>query len=84
MKICVGIPSYMPDEASARKGRQERLIHLLKQIEDLSNELDIILICQNWKDFKLPEFKNKIISFQYEKLGILKARKTLRQIRMWI
>lgn len=76
VKICFGIISWLPDNVEARKLRIERLERLFKQLEELWPEIPVIVVCQNWKDFN-PGY-SKHIYFKYDRLGILKARKTLR------
>lgn len=76
MKICIGIISYLPDNSSSRRVRMDRLNSLLKQLND-HFKLPILIVAQNWKDFKVV-FDN-ISIFQYDKLGITKARATLRE-----
>jgi hypothetical protein len=75
LKKVVGIISYMPDREPDRSQRIERFERLLNQITELWPDLKVMVISQNWKDYS-P--KKNIINFSYGKLGILKARKTLR------
>ena len=77
LKKCFGIPSWLPDEEPARTQRSDRINRLFKQLNDLWPEVDILVIAQNWKDFKPIKTKNKQIILKYEPLGILKARMTL-------
>ena len=72
----IGIISYMPDREPDRFQRIERFERLLKQLTELWPNVDIMVISQNWKDY-YP--KQSIINFSYPKLGILKARHTLRE-----
>lgn len=74
-----GIPSWLPDKEPDRTQRKERINHLFKQLNDLWPDIDILVIAQNWQDFKPIETKNKQIIKQYKPLGILGARKTLRE-----
>ncbi len=73
-----GIISWLPDKEPDRSQRAERLNRLFKQLENLWPNIDILVIAQNWKDFKPVETKNKQIIKNYKPLGILKARQTLR------
>lgn len=78
-----GIPSYFPDNDSEyhiemRRERTRRFRELLAKLEEYWPDIDIIVIAQNWQDFELPEVKNRIRTFHYGKLGILGARKELR------
>ena len=84
LKKVFGIISYFPDNDSdyhteMRRERSRRFKELLAKLEELWSDTDILVIAQNWQDFQLPEVKNKIITFQYNKLGILGARKELRK-----
>ena len=79
MKKVFGIPSWLPDTEPARTQRKERINRLFKQLNDLWPDIDILVIAQNWKDFKPIETKNKQIIKIYPELGILKARQTLRE-----
>lgn len=73
-KLCIGIPSWLPDDDESRILRIDRLNRLINQIKELF-DLPIIFIAQNWKDYK-PNYSNcQIIS--KDRLGILKARKLL-------
>ena len=74
-----GIPSWLPDKEPDRTQRKERINRLFKQLNDLWPDIDILVIAQNWQDFKPIETKNKQIVKKYEPLGILGARKTLRE-----
>lgn len=74
-----GIPSWLPDKEPDRTKRKERINRLFKQLNDLWPDIDILVIAQNWQDFKPIETKNKQIIKKYEPLGILGARKTLRE-----
>ena len=80
MKICLGIISYLPDDPGLRDIRISRLENLLIQCDNWF-QLPIIIVAQNWKDDINLETKNsKIILYKYsDKLGITKARETLRE-----
>ena len=78
LKKCFGIVSWLPDNDD-REPRAKRLNRLLKQLNDLWPEVDILIIAQNWNNFTPIKTKNKQIIKHYEPLGILKARQTLRQ-----
>lgn len=84
LKKVFGIISYFPDNDSEthivmRRERSRRFRELLFKLEELWEDVDIMVIAQNWQDFELPEIKNKIITYSYGKLGILGARKELRK-----
>lgn len=80
MKPVFGIVSYFPWEQPERKQRQDRLDRLVKQLSYLWPEIPIIVISQQWKFYNLDgKCKNKVIRYDYPKLGILKARQELRK-----
>ena len=83
-KKVFGIISYFPNKDSAyhietRKERSRRFRELLFKLEELWSDVDIMIIAQNWQDFELPEIKNTTIVYNYNKLGILGARRELRK-----
>ena len=78
MNICFGVPSWLPDKEPDRTQRKERINRLFKQLNDLWPNIDILVIAQNWQDFKPTETQNKQIIKLYKPLGILGARKALR------
>lgn len=75
MKICVGIISYFPDD-ERRKVRINRFRSLISQLNN-HFKLPVIIVAQNWKDFRVEE--GNIAVFSYDKLGITRARSTLRK-----
>jgi len=79
MKICFGIPSWLPDKEPDRSLRIERINRLFKQLNDLWPDIDILVIAQNWRDFEPIETTNKQAIKKYPELGILIARKKLRE-----
>ena len=84
LKKVFGIISYFPDNDTAshieiRRERSRRFRELLFTLEKLWPDTDIMVIAQNWQDFELPEIKNNIIIYHYDRLGILGARKELRK-----
>lgn len=82
LKKCFGIISGFPDKGDSdkRERRIDRFNQLLNQLNDLWPDVDILIIAQNWQNYKLPEIKNKIIDIRYDKLiGILNARWELRK-----
>ena len=81
MKICIGIVSWLPDDADHRKQRITRFKSTLNQLDKaFGDRVDYLFIAQNWQNFKLPkEIENKATIFKYDKLGILRARKELRK-----
>lgn len=80
IKPCFGIVSYFPWEQPARKQRQDRLDRLIAQLNNLWPDIPIIVISQQWKYYNLNnKCKNKVIKYDYPKLGILAARQELRK-----
>lgn len=84
LKKVFGIISYFPDNDSeyhikTRRERSRRFRELLFKLEEYWPDVDIMVIAQNWQEFELPKIRNKIITFHYDKLGILGARKELRK-----
>lgn len=80
MKPVFGIVSYFPWEQPDRKQRQDRLDRLVKQLSDLWPDVPIIVISQQWKWYTLEgKCKNKVLRYDYPKLGILAARQKLRE-----
>ena len=81
LKKCIGIVSYFPDDIKVRSRRIGRFNELLTSINELWPTLDIVVISQNWKDYRIPETVSnvKIIKSFEEPLGIIKARNLLRE-----
>lgn len=71
-----GIISWFPDIEPARSQRIERFNHLLLDLKRIFKDIPIMVVAQNWKDYK-PIYP--ITTFSYDRLGILTARKTLRK-----
>ena len=78
MNKVIGIISYLPNDARIRKVREQRLDKLLNQCKTLFN-LPVLIIAQNWKDTKF-DYDNLIIYYHDNPLGIIPARKELREI----
>ena len=77
---CFGIISYFPWTQPQRKQRQDRLDRLIKQLSELWPEIPIIIISQQWKYYNLDnKCENKVIRYDYPKLGIINARQMLRK-----
>lgn len=84
IKKVFGIISYFPDNDTpyhieTRRERSRRFRELLFKLEELWEDTDIMVIAQNWQDFKLPPLENNITVYEYPKLGILNARRELRK-----
>lgn len=75
----IGIVSWLPDDPIQRNKRIHRLNSLIKRLNEKLSGIDILIIAQNWKDYKPISENNKLIIFNYLKLGILKARRVLRE-----
>ena len=78
MKICFGIVSWLPKEQDARKMRIDRLNRLLKQLEEYWPDIPILIVAQDWNDYQ-PNTTSPLFIQKYSRLGILKARQTLRE-----
>ena len=76
LNICIGIPSWLPDDPLDRQQRIDRLNRLINQLSELFN-LPIIFIAQNWGDYS-PEYTNTLHIYREGKLGIMGARNLLR------
>lgn len=74
-----GIISWLPDDSKDRELRVERLNRTFEQIHNVFGDVNFLVVAQNWKDYKVPKFVKNIDVFKYDKLGILEARKKLRQ-----
>ena len=76
---CIGIISWFPDN-NLRNVRIKAFEKLLSEIYRLfGDKVDIVIIAQNWQNY-LPKSNNKLIIYSYPKgLGILPARKVLRE-----
>lgn len=77
MNKVIGIISYLPDDSQIRTNRIDSLRRLISRINYLFN-LPIIIVAQNWKDFKLNNHDTTI--YYFDKLGIVGARNKLREI----
>lgn len=78
-EVVFGIISYLPDKD--RELRMDRLNRLLANIKKVFGSSSIIIIAQNWKNYKPWNIFNKhdLQIYYYDRLGILKARQTLRE-----
>ena len=80
MKACIGIVSWLPTDAGVRQAREVRLQKLIDQINSLfPQEVDVLIIAQDWNDFMVKSSVQDVIVYNYGKLGILAARNTLRE-----
>ena len=79
-----GIISYFPNNDTKhhieiRRKRSRRCSELLCKLNELWPDIDIMIIAQNWQDYDVPKIKNRVIKYDYDKLGILGARRELRK-----
>jgi len=84
IKKVFGIISYFPNNDSqyhieTRRERSRRCSELLLKLEELWPDIDIMIIAQNWQDYKVPFTSNTTTVYHYDRLGILGARKELRR-----
>lgn len=75
--ICFGIISYLPDNKEVRKLRYQNLLNLL--LTCYRFQFPIIIIAQNWNIQEIANLNKKVELKQYQKLGIVGARKELRK-----
>ena len=78
-KVCFGVPSWIPEKEPDRTLRKERLDRMFKQITDLFGDVNWLILAQNWKEYTPPDFVKNIKVKHEPQLGILGARKALRQ-----
>ena len=76
MKKCIGIISWLPDEPNQRAARLETLKATLESCYKVFPNIPILIIAQNWNNE--VSVSEQCIVFEYDKLGIVKARKILR------
>lgn len=77
---CFGIISYFPDDPNARSKRILRFERLIGQLSELWPEVPILLIAQQWGKYSIGgKCLNKVIRYNFPRLGIKVARSTLRE-----
>lgn len=76
MSVCIGIISYFPKDLILRWKRIERCRELFSSIEKIFPDIPVFLIAQNWDNEIV--LSDKITAYYYDKLGVLGARKVLR------
>ena len=80
MKKCFGIISWFPDKDPERSQRLKRLDKTFKHLTNLfGKDIEFLIIAQNWKDYQVPDFIEHTVIHKFDKLGILGARKMLRE-----
>ena len=77
MNKVIGIVSYLPDDKVIRDKRIKLLTNLIYKLDSIFN-LPIIIIAQNYQDFKIDSAN--CTCYYYPKLGITGARKMLREV----
>lgn len=78
MNIFIGIISYLPDNKHIRQARINKCQELLNKLQVLFPTIPVIIVAQNWRG-EISTPVNATIS-EYNKLGILEARQTLREL----
>lgn len=76
-KAIIGIISWFPNKEVDRKMRVERFERLLKQLEEYFPNIPLLVIAQNWKEYKPTLPKDSVVVKYEHGLGILGARKEL-------
>ena len=84
-KKVIGIISYFPNKDTdyntyVFNQRTAICSAMLKTVCFLWHDIDIIIIAQNWQDYKIPDLDYSVTIYDYPKLGILQARRKLREI----
>ena len=80
MKKVFGIISWFPDDLIYRKQRLERLNKTFAHLIDLfGKNIEFLIIAQNWQDYQVPDSVKNTLIYKFDKLGILGARKMLRE-----
>ena len=82
MKPLIGIISYLPNDKEIRARRLHCLEELIRDCNRIFN-LPIYIVIQNYTDEdikKVASFNNVTVSSKLEKLGILLARRILRDM----
>lgn len=75
----IGIVSWFPSSEPMRGQRMSRLKRLIAQIDEMLPGLPLIIIAQNWNGFKYKRKNGSDHIYEYPQLGILGARRVLRQ-----
>ena len=76
----IGIISYLPDDAKIREERFKRLRNLIATCNYLFR-VDIYIVIQNYRgeESYLKRYNNVTLSNNYTRLGIVEARRRLRE-----
>jgi len=79
LKKIIGIVSWFPDDVGPRMIRIRAFNKLLRQLNQYFPDIPLVIVAQNWKT-DVPNILNEAKIYKYtERLGILKARKILRE-----
>lgn len=78
MKKCIGIISYLPDDLELRTARLEAFKVQIQKMDEVLN-LPVIIIAQNYTEEDKKIFSENCIVYEYDKLGVTKARKVVRR-----
>lgn len=76
----IGIISYLPDEEISRNVRYWRFRGLLVDLKKVFPYESITVIAQNYTDEEVNQIDIAVDMRRYDKLGVVPARNTLRQI----
>lgn len=80
LKKCIGIISGFPHNDIDKQRRLMHFENLLAFFEKYWPDVDVLIIAQNWQDYKMPKIKNKVIVKYFDDLlGITQARQILRE-----
>ena len=82
MEPVFGIISWLPSDEMGHFKRFNRVKNTIRQLHSYWPSVDIMILAQEGRTEDIDAVKqiaDNIIIYSYEKLGILKARKTLRQ-----
>lgn len=82
MEPVFGIVSWLPSDKTGHFKRFNRVKHTVNQLHSYWPTIDIMILAQDWTDednSKIHAIAPNVKVLNYPKLGILQARKTLRQ-----
>lgn len=79
INCCIGIISYFPDDEAVRVARINHCQELLNNLSTIFKDIPIVIVAQNWFCNDIQVNSNNITLLQFNKLGILSARKVLRK-----
>lgn len=76
----IGIISYLPNDEIVRNVRYWKFRGLLEELKKVFPNEKIVVIAQNYTDAEVEQIDAQIDMRRYDKLGVIGARNTLRQI----